>query len=278
MEGPVETPSLNNPPRGHPVSVIVPNSQVIIATTTIGENRPFNSLNSASSPFIVSSISKTGTSIQIAVNNLVQAKQDQNVMGPVKVGESVTVASGSVRQRLAEKLVSSETVPLTQSSSSLLVSKTGHGLKPLTGCYPRVHSSSLLLDNKSVTALSGKSTQLNILPAGIQQITRYPSIQQITRYPVVVNNPDRGSQAPFVQVIVMNNGTLAAEPKKPVPEMSGLCPIAPAVPLPKGVSLMEQPVAVNERRRTHICPYEDCDKTYFKSSHLKAHIRTHTGR
>lgn len=75
------------------------------------------------------------------------------------------------------------------------------------------------------------------------------------------------SQAPHCPQTVMTLGN------------TKLLPLAPApVYMPAGSNSSAAATKMDfSRRRNYVCNFPGCRKTYFKSSHLKAHLRTHTG-
>ncbi|KAH0617513.1 hypothetical protein JD844_015856 [Phrynosoma platyrhinos] len=87
-----------------------------------------------------------------------------------------------------------------------------------------------------------------------------------------------GTQVPKGAVMFVVPQTVVQNPKAPVMSPNGtkLSPIAPAPGLIPAATKITQSVD-SLRIRSHVCNYPGCGKTYFKSSHLKAHVRTHTG-
>lgn len=87
-----------------------------------------------------------------------------------------------------------------------------------------------------------------------------------------------GAQVPKGAVMFVVPQTVVQNPKVPVTSPNGtrLSPIAPAPGFAPAATKIA-PSIDSLRIRSHVCNYPGCGKTYFKSSHLKAHVRTHTG-
>ena len=105
---------------------------------------------------------------------------------------------------------------------------------------------------------------------------------EVIYVPTVANTVLPVQQVPVIQVIVVQANVEQPKTENKMglsqSQTNKLCPIAPAVSC--AGQKQSRNITANtteERKRSHMCSYPDCGKTYFKSSHLKAHIRTHTG-
>ncbi|XP_039868940.1 Krueppel-like factor 10 isoform X2 [Simochromis diagramma] len=88
---------------------------------------------------------------------------------------------------------------------------------------------------------------------------------QVAKGPVMLLVPQPPVPPVYIQPAPVTNGG---------PKFAAIAP-APHRTLSEQRCVPQQPEVA--RARNHVCPRENCNKTYFKSSHLKAHMRTHTG-
>ncbi|KAI3361486.1 hypothetical protein L3Q82_013628, partial [Scortum barcoo] len=154
-------------------------------------------------------------------------------------------------------------VPLVSSSSSTAVQNPVTAPESLEQCLLHVPS-----------ALTAMHTPL---PQQHKQQQAPPQTQaaspaqvfllggQVAKGPVMLFVPQPAVPALYVQPVMVTPGGTKLQAIAPAP--------GPAV-LEQKRSQLQPEVS---RVRSHVCPLEDCNKTYFKSSHLKAHMRTHTG-
>uniref|UniRef100_A0A7N8Y6S5 Kruppel like factor 11a n=1 Tax=Mastacembelus armatus TaxID=205130 RepID=A0A7N8Y6S5_9TELE len=106
--------------------------------------------------------------------------------------------------------------------------------------------------------------------------------------PLLAQSPSSFAQPLLVGSAMPQGTVMLVVPQPPVSQAQGpqtvmtlgntkLLPLAPApVYMPSGASGGASQADFS-RRRNYVCNFPGCKKTYFKSSHLKAHLRTHTG-
>ncbi|XP_041814700.1 Krueppel-like factor 11a [Chelmon rostratus] len=107
--------------------------------------------------------------------------------------------------------------------------------------------------------------------------------------PILPQSPSSFAQPLLVGSAVPQGTVMFVVPQPPVSQApqgpqtvmtlgnTKLLPLAPApVYMPTGASGGTSQADFS-RRRNYVCNFPGCKKTYFKSSHLKAHLRTHTG-
>ncbi|XP_030638499.1 Kruppel-like factor 10 [Chanos chanos] len=113
------------------------------------------------------------------------------------------------------------------------------------------------------------------------------SVVSVSPQPVA-SAPTAGSTVCQPSVILVGNQipsgpVMFLMPQTALPKQSAattgtkLPAIAPAPGFNPVVKTIVPQCVETSRVRCHVCSYPGCGKTYFKSSHLKAHVRTHTG-
>ncbi|XP_063771497.1 Krueppel-like factor 11 isoform X2 [Pseudophryne corroboree] len=139
-----------------------------------------------------------------------------------------------------------------------------------------VPSSPVLCQMIPVTAQAG------VLSAFIKPSPQNP-IKPILPQTTVLSQPvlmgTQMSQGTVMFVLPQSPVTQAPQPCPQTLMTVGSTKLLPLAPAPVFITSGQSgpPQMDFSRRRNYVCNFAGCKKTYFKSSHLKAHLRTHTG-
>ncbi|KAG9355520.1 hypothetical protein JZ751_000358 [Albula glossodonta] len=206
-----------------------------------------------------------------------------------------------------------EVAEVLMSMSSQFQTKTCHpDLRPLTPCSDSLDEDPLLpgpverpaplnsatehmatADNlgesvcgpAGTVSSTGLSTKATICPKMSVPSPTHPAATAVMAPPTTCQQTPlcpalvlTGNQVPKSPVIFLLSQPITLKQQCTIvtPNGTKLPSIAPA-PSCTPVVQKTSPPTVTSRARSYICGHRDCGKTYFKSSHLKAHIRTHTG-
>uniref|UniRef100_A0A3Q3IL56 C2H2-type domain-containing protein n=3 Tax=Monopterus albus TaxID=43700 RepID=A0A3Q3IL56_MONAL len=90
-----------------------------------------------------------------------------------------------------------------------------------------------------------------------------------------IQSPDQNSSDGLVQNSCSGPGQHSSQ--TPVQTAPGVGPLSPVLAQSAPIKYNRRNNPDLERRRIHHCDVPGCKKVYTKSSHLKAHLRTHTG-
>lgn len=161
---------------------------------------------------------------------------------------------------------------------------------PATLSPPSVNSPQIICQMFPVSSQSG------IISAFIPGTVQTSNTGIRTTTPSILPHPASPNATPVQQSLIVGSavpqGTvMLVLPQPPVSQAphcsqtvmtlgnTKLLPLAPApVYVPAGPSSGTTATKMDfSRRRNYVCSFPGCRKTYFKSSHLKAHLRTHTG-